>query len=82
MIGSLFNVIDALSMITASLYYQYLSKDYEGIHLFFFALILSATILTFIFPESPKYLVSVEKFEKARLVINKIAIFNKQRPLD
>lgn len=59
MIGSLFNVVDALSMIGASLYYQYLSKDYEGLHLIFFALILSSVILSFLMPESPKYLISL-----------------------
>lgn len=55
-------MVDALSMIGASLYYQYLSKDYEGLHLIFFALILSSVILSFLMPESPKYLISLQKF--------------------
>lgn len=76
-VGSIYNVFDSMTMIIASVYYKYISKYYEGIHLFFFGMILLSVMISFFMPESPKYLISNNKFHDARYILNKIAKMNK-----
>jgi hypothetical protein len=56
MAGSIINFFDAIHVIIMSLYFLFVSQDWIYIHLFYTALILLATVMSFFLPEAPAYL--------------------------
>jgi len=72
-IGSLYNMIDGLTMIGASLYFKYLSKNWLYLQALFFAISAIGTGIAFFLPESPRYLISKGHYERARVAFNEIA---------
>lgn len=75
-VGSTLNFFDAVAVILMSLYYNFVSSDWMGIHLFFSSLIYLATILSFTLPETPGFLLNTDNEGDAIKVLNKIARFN------
>lgn len=69
-VGSGFNVFDSSTLIVVALYYWYVSKSYEWIHLFYFGLIGSSLVIVMLLPESPKFLVSMKRYSEARKVFD------------
>lgn len=80
-IGSLYNTLDATTMIFTTLFYKYVSKEQIYISTCFFALTVLALVITFFLPESPKFLVSKGHFLKAKHSFNRIASMNNMKPL-
>ena len=81
-IGSINNVIDGCTMIIASLYFKYISKNWFFLHFFFFLISLFGFIISMFLPESPKYLIAKGKYNKARESLNTIASVNRRKALD
>ncbi len=75
-VGSLYNLFDAVTMIIASLYFKFISKYYAGIHYFFLFFISLSVTISYILPDSPKFLISIQKFSEARRVLNFMAKIN------
>lgn len=74
--GCIFNLFDATVLIYSSLFMMFISVDWFYLHTIF-TLLSGASFLIFCFlPESPKYLVQAEEFERAFEAYNNIAIFN------
>jgi MFS family permease len=80
-IGSLYNTLDAMTMIFTTLYYLYISRNWYYISVCFFSITIIALIISFFLPESPKFLVSKGHFLKAKHSFNRIASINNMKPL-
>ncbi len=81
-IFSFYNTFDGWTMITASLYFKYISKDWMYLYSYFFSLCLVGMTISFFMPESPRYLICIGDFKRARDSFNFIARLNGRKPLD
>ena len=81
-ICSFYNTIDGLTMIQAAIYFKYISKDWLNLYWYFLMISIAGTIVSFIMPESPRYLISLGDFKRARESFNFIARMNGRKPLD
>lgn len=76
-VGTALLFADGSTMILLTLYFRYLNKDWLSFQLYG----ITATILAFfavlLAPESPKYLYSYKKYERARSSLSHIARFNR-----
>ena len=81
-IGSFYNVFDGCTMIISSIYFKYISKEWIYLYEFFLGMCVISTLLTFFMPESPRYLISIGDFKRARQSFNFIARMNGRKPLD
>jgi hypothetical protein len=68
--GSIYNTVDGFTMLIASFYFKYFSRNWIYLHIFFLALSAIATFIATYLPESPKFLISKGHFEKARISFN------------
>lgn len=74
--GSLFNLFDAQVVIFSSIFLQYVSTDWVTLHSVYIGLATLAFFISFLLPESPKFLVQRKQFEKACDSYNLIAKIN------
>lgn len=74
--GSFNNVIDAFTMIVAALFFKYISKNWMHLATLYLVSAFIGLMLSFKLPESPKFLVSVHRYEEARDSFNEIARLN------
>ena len=59
------------------LYFWKMSKDWLWLEIYACATGIISMVGVFLLPESPKFLVTVKKYDQARLAINTIARINK-----
>jgi hypothetical protein len=80
--SQIIGAIDGLTLFFASLYFMYASKNWQ--YLYFFSVCVAAAALFMILklPESPKFLVKVKKYDKAREVLRLMAKKNKVKAFD
>jgi uncharacterized protein involved in exopolysaccharide biosynthesis len=57
---------DGSTMIFLSLYFRFISKNWLWFQIFALSFATLAFLVTFIAPESPKYLFSYKKYKEAR----------------
>jgi hypothetical protein len=74
--GCLYNSIDVLTVIVYCVLLYYVSKDIQVALIFFNVLVGLATYITFKMPETPVYLLSRGKYNRAKDVFNQIARIN------
>ncbi|CDW88264.1 organic cation [Stylonychia lemnae] len=79
--GSLSLCMDSFTMIIASVYFKYISKDWSYLYYFFFSICCIPLIISYFMPESPRYLLQKRLFNDARASFNKIAQINRKQPL-
>lgn len=65
-ICSFYNAFDGLTMIQASLYFKYISKDWFYLYWYYLSICIVGTFISFFMPESPRYLISIGDFKRAR----------------
>lgn len=75
-ICSFYNFFDGLTMIQASLYYKYISRDWFYLYWYFLSICIFGSVLSFMMPESPRYLICKGDFKRARQSFNFIAWMN------
>lgn len=75
-VGSLYNTLDAGTMIMTALYFNYISKAWVYLATFFFCISMVSLVLSLFLPESPKYLVAKGDFKNAKMIYNEIARVN------
>lgn len=63
-------------MLVGCVYFWKISKDWHWLELYACASGILSMVGVYFFPESPKYLVSLRKYDEARLAINTIARIN------
>jgi hypothetical protein len=80
-ICSFYNGLDGCTMMFASIYFKYLSKEWISLYEGMFALCLVCTIGSFFLPESPRYLICKGQFLEAVASYNYIARFNRNKEL-
>lgn len=71
------NVFDALPMVITCLYFQYVSKNWVHLSLFFCGLSYLALVFSFICPESPRWLLIKGRSAEAIAELNKIGRMNR-----
>lgn len=71
--GAFTNVVDAFTMIIAALFFKYISKEWKLLALLYMVSAATGLYLSFKLPESPKFLLSVHRYEEARDSFNYIA---------
>eukprot|EP00347_Sterkiella_histriomuscorum_P008079 403346452 len=81
LMGSASLGIDSLTMVTASIYFKYISKEWTYLYYFFLFLAIIPFLISLFMPESPKYLVQKRQYEQARHAFNHIAKLNGTEPL-
>lgn len=75
------SAFDALPMILTCLMYLFVSKNWLYLPLIFCVLSFIASILAYICPESPRWLLVNGRSQEAITELNKIASMNKTRPI-
>lgn len=73
---------DGLVLVVAALWFLYVSQNWKSLWLMATILQYGVILLICTFPESPKFLVSVGKFEQARTVMTRIAHYNRITEFD
>jgi hypothetical protein len=68
-------------MIVASLYFKYISKEWLYLSNYYFLVAFIGFLIFLILPESPKFLLSIHDYERARKSFNTIAYYNNRPPL-
>ena len=70
-------LVDGACLIWISIYYLYISKDWQYLIIFGAVVTGVSNVAMFIIPESPKYYYSAKKYDLARKSLRYIARFNK-----
>jgi Sugar (and other) transporter len=77
MIGSLEFVFEAIAYFSVCAFFYWVSKQWQYVMLPTLVLALIGSIVTAVYlPESPRYLVSINKFDQARYVFQIISQYN------
>ena len=76
-VGTALLFADGSTMIFLSLYFRFISKNWLWFQIFALSFATLAFLVTFIAPESPKYLFSYKKYKEARESLELIAKFNR-----
>ena len=74
--GCIFNLFDATVMIASSLFLLFVSQDWVNLHGCLAVLSVLSFLIFCVLPESPKYLVQREEYDRAFAAYNAIAKFN------
>lgn len=74
--GSIFNLFDAFIAIFSSFFLLYFSQNWVNLHSVFVGLVTLSLFISFILPESPKFLVSRRHYDEAFEAYNYIARIN------
>ena len=75
-ICSFYNFFDGFTMIQASIYFKYISKDWFTLYWYYLSICIVGMIISFFMPESPRYLISIGDFKRARESFDFIARMN------
>jgi len=75
--GTVVQTIDTATLLVSCLCYSYVSNNYYGVQVVSFSVSILGLLLTFILPESPKWLLSQSRYEDAAKVMNYIAKLNR-----
>lgn len=81
-ICSFYNFFDGLTMMQASIYFKYISNDWFYLYWYFLSICIIGTVISYLMPESPRYLISIGDFKRARESFEFIAKLNGNKPLD
>lgn len=76
-ISTIQKMIEQAPAIIGVIYFRFITKEWIYLQLVGVTLSITAAALIWILPESPRYLVSVHQYEKARDAFNYIARYNK-----
>lgn len=77
-VGTALLFADGSTMILLTIYFRFINKDWLGFQIFGIAATTMAFFALLLVPESPKYLYSYKKYERARTALSKIARFNRE----
>jgi hypothetical protein len=78
--GTALQVNNAMVSLFGCLYFWFISKYWVWIELFACLTgVIAALAVLFLFPESPKFLITKKRYGEARAAISLIASFNKQK---
>ena len=61
-IGTVMHIIDTFTMVIISVYFLVISKDWQPFYIGFFCLLVIATLISFLLPQSPRYFLSKGKY--------------------
>ena len=76
-VGALELTLESLVSISASIYFQYITKEWIWINYFGFIGVLAAAIASiWVIPESPKFLMMQCRFTEASLILKRMANTN------
>ena len=78
LIGSLFSVYDGSTYTFAVIYYWVISDNWLYYTLIGYALQIVGLVLVFSLPESPHYLIQLDKYQELEVQMKKTAKWNKQ----
>eukprot|EP00347_Sterkiella_histriomuscorum_P021166 403334998 len=81
-ICSFYNFFDGFTMVQASIYFKFISKDWFYLYWYFLSICMIGTLISFFMPESPRYLISIGDFKRARESFEFISKMNGKKPLD
>jgi MFS family permease len=79
-VGTLVSCVNSFIVIEASLYYDYINKDYLYFEIFGISLNVVCVIAMLFMPESAKFLYGKKKFDQARQTFAVIAKMNNVPP--
>ena len=82
LVGSIMNTVDGFTLIYLAVYFRWISIHWLYYEIFGFSIICAALLLFAPLPESPKFLYSHQKYDRARQVLKTIAKINRVKEYD
>ena len=75
--ATFYNIVDGSNLLTGTIYFWFISKDWIYFTTIGFALQTFNVITIWFLPESPRLLIELKRFDEAEVALKKIAKWNK-----